>query len=166
MRIFFQKKKIYISYKMQHLEERKTTIQSALIWVSHRTEENQKRLKIIENMLKDLDNPEGDGEREFATMKEDINKNKLVLEKINNRLTISDENLTKFEEKVNVIVENLDKNNQQLVVLEKQTNENTQLQLVLEQFASLKEEFQKLEKTVKTNNEVVLNTENLDENDN
>jgi len=117
------------------VQSRPVTIQDALIFVSKRTEDNVKRLSALEKTLEEVAGDDG-GEKDFDALKEGVNKTGERVDSLLNRVT------------------NLEK----AVAEEKTKNEKneTLVKSVLEQFASLREEFEKLEEVVHKSNQIDL----------
>ena len=117
------------------VQSRPVTIQDALIFVSKRTEDNVKRLSALEKTLEEVAGDDG-GEKDFDALKEGVNKTGERVDSLLNRVT------------------NLEK----VVAQEKTKNEKneTLVKSVLEQFASLREEFEKLEEVVHKSNQIDL----------
>jgi len=123
------------------VQSRPVTIQDALIFVSKRTEDNVKRLSALEKTLEEVAGDDG-GEKDFDALKEGVNKTGERVDSLLNRVT------------------NLEK----AVAEEKTKNEKneTLVKSVLEQFASLREEFEKLEEVVHKSNQIDLVVEEDD----
>ena len=123
------------------VQSRPVTIQDALIFVSKRTEDNVKRLSALEKTLEEVAGDDG-GEKDFDALKEGVNKTGERVDIFLNRIT----NLKKA------------------VAEEKTKNEKneTLVKSVLEQFASLREEFEKLEEVVHKSNQIDLVVEEDD----
>ena len=123
------------------VQSRPVTIQDALIFVSKRTEDNVKRLSALEKTLEEVAGDDG-GEKDFDALKEGVNKTGERVDSLLNRVT------------------NLEK----VVAQEKTKNEKneTLVKSVLEQFASLREEFEKLEEVVHKSNQIDLVVEEDD----
>ena len=117
------------------VQSRPVTIQDALIFVSKRTEDNVKRLSALEKTLEEVAGDDG-GEKDFDALKEGVNKTGERVDSLLNRVT------------------NLEK----VVAQEKTKNEKneTLVKSVLEQFASIREEFEKLEEVVHKSNQIDL----------
>ena len=126
------------------VQSRPVTIQDALIFVSKRTEDNVKRLSALEKTLEEVAGDDG-GEKDFDALKEGVNKTGERVDSLLNRVT------------------NLEK----AVAEEKTKNEKneTLVKSVLEQFASLREEFEKLEELVHKSNQIDLLVAEDDEED-
>ena len=116
-------------------KSRPVTLQDALIFVSKRTEDNVNRLTALEKTLEEVAGDDG-GEKDFDALKEGVNKTGERVDSLLNRVT------------------NLEK----AVAEEKTKNEKneTLVKSVLEQFASLREEFEKLEEVVHKSNQIDL----------
>ena len=117
------------------VQSRPVTIQDALIFVSKRTEDNVKRLSALEKTLEEVAGDDG-GEKDFDALKEGVNKTGERVDSLLNRVT------------------NLEK----VVAQEKTKNEKneTLVKSVLEQFASIREEFEKLEELFHKSNQIDL----------
>ena len=117
------------------VQSRPVTIQDALIFVSKRTEDNVKRLSALEKTLEEVAGDDG-GEKDFDALKEGVNKTGERVDSLLNRVT------------------NLEK----AVAQEKTKNEKneTLVKSVLEQFASIREEFEKLEELFHKSNQIDL----------
>ena len=118
-----------------------TTLRNALIYTSRRTEENERRL--YELYAKLDDEVDKSFEDEFTKVKEDIKNNK---EKV--------DELVKKLESVEKLTTNKVKNCEESV---------SQMKLVLEQFNSLREEVERLEKHVSSNNNESEEVEEVEE---
>ena len=123
------------------VQSRPVTIQDALIFVSKRTEDNVKRFSALEKTLEEVAGDDG-GEKDFDALKEGVNKTGERVDSLLNRVT------------------NLEK----VVAQEKTKNEKneTLVKSVLEQFASIREEFEKLEEVVHKSNQIDLVVEEDD----
>ena len=119
----------------RRIQSTPVTIQDALIFVSKRAEDNVKRLGVLEKTLEEVAGDDG-GEKDFDALKEGINQTGERVDSLLNRVT------------------NLEK----IAVQEKTKNEKneTLVKSVLEQFASLREELEKLEELVHKSNQVDL----------
>ena len=117
------------------VQSRPVTIQDALIFVSKRAEDNVKRLGVLEKTLEEVAGDDG-GEKDFDALKEGVNKTGERVDSLLNRVTNLEKAASHETNK-------------------KEKNE-TLVKSVLEQFASLREELEKLEELVHKSNQVDL----------
>ena len=117
------------------VQSRPVTIQDALIFVSKRTEDNVKRLGVLEKTLEEVAGDDG-GEKDFDALTANVTETGQRVESLLNRVTNLEKAHTKTTKK-------------------KEKNEAL-VQSVLEQFSSLREEFTKLEELVHKSNQIDL----------
>jgi len=126
------------------VQSRPVTIQDALIFVSKRTEDNVKRLGVLEKTLEEVAGDDG-GEKDFDALKAGVSETGERVDSLLNRVANLEKAATQAKKK-------------------KEKNE-TLVKTVLEQFSSIREEFEKLEELVHKSNQIDLLVAEDDEED-